>query len=438
MTRRKHSSARGRAKRVADEDQTRAAPDDGRSSISHQAPLLERMANDPNAPLLSSRQLHGLQATRGNQHVQRLMSAACERGGRQSAEIRSFQTARGAALWLGESSSAIAAPEIGVAPLVQRRTAKAKGDKPANLPRAWAEELFVLYAIDEPKHTIARIGAAYTRDWVRSPRGKAAIEEVIIGKLDWKVQQGLWDHLEWFLSFLNGGVKKDGTEMPANPHAESKRWLLEAVQVRLRPAHGKAEKEEAERRYRVVVREPEDGMGCMAACYEGALEALYPGEARAIRQEVYHRAEQKGAPLVEKAKRRGVTDPEELERIRQIPNTVDLIMETLRSKGKAGARVTTPYDQVEATVLRMANPKFPGWYVFGFSVAAGYHTVILVLDTTSGSPQLFWMDQHTRGFTNDVTGCLADEIKSRFPRRYRRRMSIWQLLPTPAVAVPVE
>jgi predicted secreted Zn-dependent protease len=73
MTWRKHSSARARAKRLADEDQTRAAPDDRRASISHQAPLLERMANDPNAPLLSSRQLQGLQATRGNQHVQRLV-----------------------------------------------------------------------------------------------------------------------------------------------------------------------------------------------------------------------------------------------------------------------------------------------------------------------------------------------------------------------------
>ena len=72
MTRRKHSSARGRAKRVANEDQTRAAPDNGRLSISHQAPLLERMARDPNALLLPSRQLHGLQATQGNRYVERL------------------------------------------------------------------------------------------------------------------------------------------------------------------------------------------------------------------------------------------------------------------------------------------------------------------------------------------------------------------------------
>ena len=75
MTRRKHSSARARAKRPADEDQTRAAPDDGRSSMSHQVPLLERMANDPRAPSLSSHQLRGLQAAKGSRYVQRLVES---------------------------------------------------------------------------------------------------------------------------------------------------------------------------------------------------------------------------------------------------------------------------------------------------------------------------------------------------------------------------
>jgi len=78
MTRRKHASARGRAKRFADEDQTRAAPDNGRLSISHQAPLLERMAHDPKAPSLSSRTLRGIQVTRGNRYVQRMFKRTPE------------------------------------------------------------------------------------------------------------------------------------------------------------------------------------------------------------------------------------------------------------------------------------------------------------------------------------------------------------------------
>jgi len=64
----------------------RSAPDEQRASqrgtepseqkalrLARQAPILERMANDPQAPSLAAHQLRGLQATHGNQHVHRLV-----------------------------------------------------------------------------------------------------------------------------------------------------------------------------------------------------------------------------------------------------------------------------------------------------------------------------------------------------------------------------
>jgi len=124
MSRRKHSSARPRAKRPADEDQTRAAPDNGRLSISDRAPLLERMANDPKAPSLSAHQLRGLQAARGNQYVERLIRTTLDLRQAAGSGLWTAQEPIKPLLWPSRTHS------LPTGPHVLRQEAKA-GPKPA-------------------------------------------------------------------------------------------------------------------------------------------------------------------------------------------------------------------------------------------------------------------------------------------------------------------
>ena len=142
------------------------------------------------------------------------------------------------------------------------------------------------------------------------------------------------------------------------------------------------------------------------------------------------------------AKKRKVTDPEKIGKLQEVQNTVEHILEKMRSDGRAGGKVTFEYKRrqkkwepsVEETVLQMIDAE-PGWYFFGLSVSGGHHTVTLVVDNTEESaPKIYWMDQNEKGFTNDVTGKLEKEIENSGTNDTR----IWPMLPPENLVESVE
>ena len=89
---------------------------------------------------------------------------------------------------------------------------------------------------------------------------------------------------------------------------------------------------------------------------------------------------------------------------------------------------------LEKTVIQMIDAE-PGWYFFGLSVSGGYHTVTLVVDNISAStPQIYWMDQHEKGFTNNITGKLEKEVEDYGYADTR----VWPLLPPEDLVEPVK
>jgi hypothetical protein len=167
---------------------------------------------------------------------------------------------------------------------------------------------------------------------------------------------------------------------------------------------GTAGRDEVDRVYRDEVDEPDNGMGCMAACYKG-LEALYPDRPKYDNDPDRESLRKKVYDISVKEKKF---------------NSVDLMMETLQKEGRAGEPLTVTWDAkakawnppAEAELLRMFDHTQKGVYFYGLSVAKGNHTVLLAVDNTGPSPQVFWLDQHTRGLVKDVTGELGDKLGS--------------------------
>jgi len=174
--------------------------------------------------------------------------------------------------------------------------------------------------------------------------------------------------------------------------------------------------------YRDDVKGLPGGMGCMLAAYK-CLETLHPGQPKyadpgrgSLTERVYDTTTEK-------------------------TRSVDSMMETLRKDGMAGAPVTVTFDKAtndwkppaEAEVLQMFDSTQQGVYFFGVSVASGNHTVMLAVDNTpqadgKPSPRIYWLDQHTRGLTNDVTGKLGTEL-GRFWKDPNMPNRIWALRP---------
>jgi hypothetical protein len=129
-------------------------------------------------------------------------------------------------------------------------------------------------------------------------------------------------------------------------------------------------------------------------------------------------------------------------------NDVDRIMETLRQHSMAGEKVVVKYSlrlkawepSVEKTVLDMVSADYPGWYFFGLSVSGGYHSVILAVDNSDGTPRIYWMDQYSKGFTKEVTGKLDKEMKVDWlePSYGFADSTVWPLIPTAGAVVEVK
>ncbi len=164
------------------------------------------------------------------------------------------------------------------------------------------------------------------------------------------------------------------------------------------------------------------GCDCMTAVYRG-LEGLFSeGGSRSIASQAVRESR------------------EVMRRTGRDTNHMDRIMETVRARGMAGPETQLVYQAAsntwrpdpEATVLGMTHPNIAGWYFFGLSLHAAYHSVILAVDKTDpASPRLYWMDQSSRGFTNDVTGTLMDKMRHpRFTPSYGFSPSrLWQIIP---------
>ena len=162
------------------------------------------------------------------------------------------------------------------------------------------------------------------------------------------------------------------------------------------------------------------GCNCMAAVYHG-LEGLFSeGVSRSIQDQV------------------GRESREVMRRTGRDTNHMDRIMETVRARGMAGPETRLVYQAAanawqpnpETTVLGMTHPGVAGWYFFGLSLHAAYHSVILAVDTTdTANARIYWMDQFSRGFTNEVTGSLMDEMRSFRPGYGFAPSRLWQIIP---------
>jgi hypothetical protein len=186
---------------------------------------------------------------------------------------------------------------------------------------------------------------------------------------------------------------------------------------------------EVSEKYKKEVR-PLPGGGCMTAVYKG-LEALYTPS---ISAETEKKVQSDARKILKKTK--------------EDTNNVDRIMETLRANSLAGTATVCKYSQklkawvpdVEKTVLSMVSPIFLGWYFFGLSVSGAYHSVILAVDNSEGgTPQVYWMDQYSKGFTNNVTGKVLAALKVDWlhPHYGFADTTIWPLIPKPEAAVEV-
>jgi hypothetical protein len=121
-------------------------------------------------------------------------------------------------------------------------------------------------------------------------------------------------------------------------------------------------------------------------------------------------------------------------------------METLRTNGMAGNKITARYSSrkgvwepaVEKIVLGMVDKNYLGWYFFGLSVSGGVHSVILVVDNSDGlTTKIYWMDQFSRGFTKNVTGKLDKELKDWEPSYGYESTIVWPLIPSAETVVKI-
>lgn len=207
------------------------------------------------------------------------------------------------------------------------------------------------------------------------------------------------------------------SKSPATLGAEQQASLARANNLLNKPGAFSAETAETVKQIYIT---DVPGCHCMSAVYKG-LEGLFSKE---VSQSI---SKQVGTDAAAVMKRTGIDT-----------NHMDRIMETVRARGKAGPMTVLTYNSntttwepdPETTILGMTHPTIAGWYFFGFSVHGAYHSVILAVDKTDpGNPQIYWMDQFSRGFTKNVTGMLSDQMKALTPDYGFSPSKVWQIIP---------
>ncbi|MGZ8789068.1 MAG: eCIS core domain-containing protein [Thermoanaerobaculia bacterium] len=158
---------------------------------------------------------------------------------------------------------------------------------------------------------------------------------------------------------------------------------------------------------------------CMTAVYKGLKGIYSPESSKSVTKEV-----QSGAREV-------------MKRTGQDTNTMDRIIRVLESRGKAGAGVTLTYSSKtktwtpdpETAVLGLTSG-IAGWYFFAVSLHGAYHSVLLAVDKVDlATPKIYWLDQFSRGFKDDVTGKLIGKMKKFEPSYGFSPTTIHQLIP---------
>jgi hypothetical protein len=205
---------------------------------------------------------------------------------------------------------------------------------------------------------------------------------------------------------------------PANPSAAQQASLARAN--RLLNRQGVFSTETAEQVGDIyVTRVP--GSHCMGAVYRGFEGLFSEGVSRSIQNQVTRDSR------------------EVMRRTGRDTNHMDRIMETVRARGLAGTEARLVYRRPPAdtwepdpaaTVLGMTQSDVAGWYFFGLSLHAAYHSVILAVDKSDpADPRIYWMDQFSRGFNVDVTGTLMRKMRSFRPSYGFSPSRLWQIIP---------
>lgn len=132
-------------------------------------------------------------------------------------------------------------------------------------------------------------------------------------------------------------------------------------------------------------------------------------------------------------------------------DNMDLLMEALHQRGRAGPVFTIEYDKksdtflpdIEQYVLSQSPAATGGYYFFGLSIHAANHSIVLVVDTTTATDvQIYWLDQLPgyRGFnkSNNVTRRLEAHIRAN-PADYGfRECKLWKFLPASETLIELE
>ncbi len=109
--------------------------------------------------------------------------------------------------------------------------------------------------------------------------------------------------------------------------------------------------------------------------------------------------------------------------------SIEQAMQQLRTNGLAAAPTimnfldrrnrtagTLKPERLKASVQdRILALSRPGacWFAYGLSIMDGYHSVLLLVDRTTASGTIYWLDQFTSGLNDDVTSTLDQRITDR-------------------------
>ena len=336
-----------------------------------------------------------------------------------------------------ELESEIASLRIRLAELIQEETEEGKStDERVTVERrlAWLEGVAAEKDPNKSKIIYLRERIRQLRDEIKAAPPSSAKEEIALNIQDHEHE--LTKALEANVANIESELIDLYTSVDLTPAITEQINALEnelreneAELKILRRIFSPGKAESVGQTYKAEVR-PDMSGHCMGAVYKG-MEALY---SKKIRSDIEAQVRKDSREILKKTEKD--------------TNNVDRIMETLKQHSMAGEKVPIKYSfskktwdpSVEHTVLGMVSSDHPGWYFFGLSVSGGWHSVILAVDNSEGTPKIYWLDQNTKGFTKDVTGKLDKKMKEKWlePWYGFSNSTIWPLLPTADAVVDVE
>jgi hypothetical protein len=335
-----------------------------------------------------------------------------------------------------ELESEIASLRIRLAELIQEETEEGKSTAERATVEgrlAWLEGVAAENDPDKQKIIYLRERIRQLRDDIKAAPPSSAKEEIGIDIQEHELE--LTKALEANVANIESQLSDLYTTVDLTPALNAQILALEnelreneAELKILRRIFSPAKAETVRQTYKKEVR-PDMSGHCMGAVYKG-MEAIYSPK---VSSDIEAQVRKDSREILKKTKKD--------------TNNVDRIMETLREHSLAGEKIPIKYNlskkvwvpTVEETVLGMVKGDYPGWYFFGLSVSGGYHSVILAVDNSEGTPKIYWLDQNTKGFTKEVTGKLDKKMKEDWlhPSYGFSDSTVWPLLPTADAVVEI-